>query len=391
MAEHDEFAGRPGSDNELPEQPQSDIPEITRRTRTNRVVTVGGYAVLTLLTIFLLIWINRGSFEKKAPVVETTTRTRPPPINIPALELEEPSLAEVARERARAVEQDKEDVSAVWLRKMAGGVVSGSGSRGSSGSSGASGSGGQASRMKDKDDAQARFLDALTAANAAGNAGEEAPAIASKGRLADELEPTETAAVKAGVLANRNFVIAKGTAIDCVLETAIDSTVPGMTTCQVTRDIYSDNGKVLLIDKGTQLVGEYRGDVKRGEARMFMLWTRAKTPNGVVVELDSPATDELGRGGVDGYVENFFWKRFGAAILMTMFSDTVDYAVARQKRGGNDINYTNTGRAGARVVDSMLQQQANIAPRLTRNQGTRVQVMVARDLDFSDVYGLRIR
>jgi len=137
------------------------------------------------------------------------------------------------------------------------------------------------------------------------------------GDIASLLRATATASARAQILPTRRFLLAKGAFIDCTLETAIDSTLPGMTTCITATDTFSSDGTVVLLERGTKLIGETRGQVRQGVARVFVLWTEARTPTGIVVPLDSPGADELGRSGLAGEVNRHFWDRFGAAILIS--------------------------------------------------------------------------
>ena len=201
------------------------------------------------------------------------------------------------------------------------------------------------------------------------------------------LKPTVTPAVAASVLPTRRFLLPKGAFIDCTLETAIDSTLPGMTTCITATDTFSADGTVVLLERGTKLVGETRGEVSQGAARVFVLWTEARTATGVVVPLSSPATDELGRSGLPGEVNRHFWDRFGAAILLTVINGAVQGAVNRENSSGSVV----VSPAGSTdIMTELLRGTIAIPPTVTKAQGDRIQVFVARDVDFRPVYALRL-
>jgi type IV secretion system protein VirB10 len=217
--------------------------------------------------------------------------------------------------------------------------------------------------------------------------GAASDAAAASSGLNTLLRPTLTPAVSASLLPTRRFLLAKGAFIDCTLETAIDSTLPGMTTCITATDTFGADGDVVLLERGTKLVGETRGQVQQGSARIFVLWNEARTPTGVVVPLSSPGTDELGRSGLPGEVNRHFWDRFGAAILLTVVNGAVQGAVNRENSSGSVVVSPSTS---GDIATEVLRSTVNVAPTVTKAQGDRIQVFVARDVDFRSVYALKL-
>lgn len=193
------------------------------------------------------------------------------------------------------------------------------------------------------------------------------------------------ARTRADRLPDRNLLLLAGTSVPCVLQTAMDSATPGYVSCVLPSDVWSDNGAVVLMERGSRVLGEYRGGLEPGRGRLFVLWTRAVTPGGVAVSLASPAADALGRAGFDGSVDAHFWDRFGGALLLSIVDDGVQAAVGE----GRDVQSTAGVPSDAAAV--ALQNSVGIPPTLRKAQGAEVSIFVAQDLDFSGVYRLRAR
>jgi type IV secretion system protein VirB10 len=207
------------------------------------------------------------------------------------------------------------------------------------------------------------------------------------GELNALLRPSVTTAVRAQVLPTQRLLLPKGAFLDCTLETAIDSTLPGMTTCVMATDTFGVDGEVVLLERGTKLVGETRGQVQQGSARVFVLWNEARTPTGVIVPLASPGADELGRAGLPGNVDRHFWERFGAAMLGSVIDGAIQTAV--QSTRGNSGTVIVNPSSTQDVMTEVLKGTINIPPTVVKHQGDRIQVLVARDLDFRSVYELK--
>lgn len=207
--------------------------------------------------------------------------------------------------------------------------------------------------------------------------------------LNNKLNPTVTARTHAIQRGNQSMMLTKGTGIRCTLETRIVTTQPGFTRCQITSDIYSADGKVLLLERGSKIIGEQTAALLQGQARVFVLWNEVETPNGVKVSLASPGAGALGDSGHGAKVNYHFWQRFGGAIMISMISDLGDSLSNKTSKGdNNNITYENTNEAAQQMATEALKNSINIPPTGIVNQGSIINVFVARDVDFSNVYDI---
>lgn len=212
-----------------------------------------------------------------------------------------------------------------------------------------------------------------------------------KDGLDGKLQPSKLESVKAELMPSRDFLLIAGTTIPCVQGAEIVTDYPGMTTCHVAKDVYSANGKVLLVERGSEVVGEQRQALMQGQARIFVIWTRLTTPAGVKVQLDSPAADALGGSGLPAYVDTHFWTRFGGAMMVSLISDAgqaLSSIAANAGTSSNGVQFNNTTNSAGQVASETLRNTINVPPTAYSKYGSMTTIFVARDVDFSDVYEL---
>ncbi|QGY82309.1 type VI secretion protein [Sphingorhabdus lacus] len=180
-------------------------------------------------------------------------------------------------------------------------------------------------------------------------------------------------------MANPAATIVAGTLIPAVLETAINSDLPGYTRAFVSQDVRSFDNKTVLLPRGSRLIGQYKSGVAAGQKRAYVIWTRAIRPDGISIDLGSPGTDGAGQTGLPGKVNSHFFQRFGAAILLSV--------VGALGSRSNDGVVIASGTSAASVA---AQSSANIPPTIRVVQGQAVKIFVARDLDFTDALGANL-
>ncbi len=209
-------------------------------------------------------------------------------------------------------------------------------------------------------------------------------------------------------------LVAQGTMIRGVLETAIQSDLPGMVRAVTSEDVWSFDGRRVLIPQGTRLIGEYKSGLATGQTRVFIVWTRVLRSDGVSVMLGSTGTDDIGRTGLTGEVDEHYMQRFGSAILLSIVGggsqfmagmgqgantyggvvSTYDPATGTttttqpnpQGAYGQQIASQTVSQNMNTIAGEALQNSLHIPPTINVDQGTRIMIFVRRDLDFSSLY-----
>lgn len=179
-------------------------------------------------------------------------------------------------------------------------------------------------------------------------------------------------------LADPANTVTQGTLIPAILETAIDSDLPGYVRAVVSQDVRSFDGAQVLIPRSSRLIGQYKSGLSAGQTRAYVIWTRLIRPDGVSVALASPAIEYSGRSGLSGEVDNHFFKRFGSASLLSVIG-----GIGALASGGAAGLLIASGGQGAASVAAARDGQ--IPPTVRVQPGQPVRVFTARDLDFSGV------
>jgi len=224
--------------------------------------------------------------------------------------------------------------------------------------------------------------DAAAAAAAAGKA-VVPDKLSANDAFAERVNRTAADTVTTDRLSSTDKVVPQGTVIAAVLETAINSDLPGQVRAVVSRDVPGFDGTRVLIPRGSRLIGQYSNGVALGQSRAFVIWTRMLRSDGVSVQLGSAGTDELGTAGLGGKVNSHFLRRFGAATLLSVVTAGLDYIGGGGRGGGSTVVVGSSGQAN-QLATVALQREIDIPPTIRVAQGTPVRVFVAKDLDFGE-------
>lgn len=205
--------------------------------------------------------------------------------------------------------------------------------------------------------------------------------------FANQYANADVETAQASQLQNLGTLVTQGTVIDGILETAIQSDLPGMVRAIVSEDVYSFNGSSLVIPKGSKIVGRYRSTLTRGQSRVFVIWNRLIRNDGVSINIGSYGTDDLGRSGLAGVVDSHFFERFGSSVLLSLIDTGLQIGVNAVDDDDQATVALETGSDFSRSAEIALENTIGIPPTVHVHQGSRIKVFVGKDLDFSKVAG----
>jgi type IV secretion system protein VirB10 len=196
-------------------------------------------------------------------------------------------------------------------------------------------------------------------------------------------EPGTASLRKRGTL---DFLLKHGSSVPCALYTQIISDYQGFVTCRVTQDVYSANGSVLLIEKGSLVSGSQSVALEAGKSRVFTTWADIETPTGVSVRIDSFGTGSLGASGNEVWVDNHYAEKFGGAIMLSFVDDAL--STISRKIAGGVISTDSTTQSVGDMANTALESTINISPTGYAHIGQRINILIARDIDMSSIYQL---
>lgn len=186
-------------------------------------------------------------------------------------------------------------------------------------------------------------------------------------------------------LKHPDLLIPQGTMIAGILETAIQSDLPGMLRAIVSEDVYGFDGSKLLISKGSRLIGKYKSGLVRGQVRVFVMWNRILRPDGVSINIGSYGTDDLGRSGLDGELDTHFMERFGSSILLSMIDTGMQIGANSLDNQNSSTVAIESGQDVSSAAQVALENSISIPPTVHVDQGKRIKVFVSKDLDFASI------
>jgi type IV secretion system protein VirB10 len=191
------------------------------------------------------------------------------------------------------------------------------------------------------------------------------------------------------------FEVKAGGVIPAILETAINSDLPGMVTARITESVYDTvTGRQLMIPQGSKVVGMYDSDTVYGQERVLLVWNRIIYPDGSSINIEGmQGADSAGQSGFADEVDRHFFRAFQSALLMSMLSAGIQQSQApqqtqiNQQPSAGQTMGQEMGRMMGQLGMEIVRKGLNLKPTITVRAGYQFNIMVNKDMVFDEPYG----
>jgi len=172
-----------------------------------------------------------------------------------------------------------------------------------------------------------------------------------------------------------------GSVLRAALITGLNSDLPGFVVAQLTEDVFdSVTGTVLLLPRGTRLLGRYDSQVAFGQERALVVWHRLILPDGASVVVENlPATDEAGHAGISDTVDMHGWRLARGILLSSLLGIGTELAWADE--GDVTRAFRESVQEGTdKAAGALVKRELDVQPTLRVRPGWPLAVLVHRDL-----------
>ena len=174
----------------------------------------------------------------------------------------------------------------------------------------------------------------------------------------------------------------EGTVLETVLTNRLDGAFSGPVNCMTTIDIYSHNGRHVLIPAGSRVIGEAKRVDAFGQERLAVVFHRLIMPDGYSLSLDKfRGLNQIGETGLKDQINHHYLQVFGASIAVGVIGGLAQ-ANTRSGAGASGLDVYQQGVASSLSQSSLriLDRYLSVLPTITIREGQRIKIDLTGDL-----------
>jgi len=182
---------------------------------------------------------------------------------------------------------------------------------------------------------------------------------------------------------DRSRILTADMRIPAILEDSVNTQTPGRLIAIIDKDIYSPNGKKILLPAYSKIICSYAKLEDTHTSRLSCKCDRIIRPDGLSIALtNAKVADQMGRNGMVGDLDQRNVERYGGTFGVSIISALAQAStnLNKQEAFANATNQLSNNLG--KVTEKILDQNIDVMPILTIPQGARLQIIPENDIVF---------